>query len=145
EDQARAGAAMIEQAHARLPGVEVQHEPYRYYPQGDLAAHLVGYMTQMTADEAERLGAQGYDASELVGRTGLEAAWENYLRGKKGVERFAVDARGQRLDEETASALIAGERVIDPVPGANLVLTIDADLQRMAEKAVAHTAAAAVV
>ncbi len=145
EDQGRDRAALVEQARARLPGVEVHHEPYRYYPQGDLAAHLVGYMTQMTADEADRLGAQGYDPSELVGRYGLEAAWENYLRGKKGVERFAVDARGQRLDDSTASALIAGERVIDPVPGANLVLTIDADLQRMAEKAVAHTAAAAVV
>ena len=44
---------------ARLPGVEVHHEPYRYYPQGDLAAHLVGYMTQMTADEADKLGDAG--------------------------------------------------------------------------------------
>src|SRR5262249_7904256 len=145
EDQGRDRAALIEQSLARLPGVEVHHEPYRYYPQGDLAAHLIGYMTQMTPDEADRLTAQGYDPSELVGRYGLEAAWENYLRGKKGVERVAVDARGQRLDDSTASALIQGERVIDPVPGANLVLTIDAELQRMAEKAVAHTAAAAVV
>ncbi|MGE5184507.1 MAG: penicillin-binding transpeptidase domain-containing protein, partial [Acidobacteriota bacterium] len=85
------------------------------------------------------------DLRELVGRYGLEAAWENYLRGKRGVERFAVDARGQRLDDATTASLIQQERVIDPVPGANLVLTIDADLQRMAEKAVAHTAAAAVV
>jgi penicillin-binding protein 2 len=145
EDQGRDRAAQVEQAKARLPGVEVRHEPYRYYPLGDLAAHLVGYMTQMTADEADRLGAQGYDTSELVGRYGLEAAWENYLRGKKGVERFAVDARGQRLDDETTASLIQQDRVIDPVPGANLVLTIDADLQRMAEKAVAHTAAAAIV
>ena len=145
DDQGRDRAAQIEQAKAQLPGVEVRHEPYRYYPQGDLAAHLVGYMTQMTADEADKLGAQGYDASELVGRYGLEAAWENYLRGKKGVEHFAVDARGQRLDDETTASLIQQDRVIDPVPGANLVLTIDADLQKMAEKAVAHTAAAAIV
>ncbi|MEP6865218.1 MAG: penicillin-binding transpeptidase domain-containing protein, partial [Deltaproteobacteria bacterium] len=62
-----------------------------------------------------------------------------------GIERYAVDARGQRLDDKTAASLIQGERVIDPVPGANLVLTIDADLQRLAEKAVAHTTAAAVV
>lgn len=145
EDQGRDRAALLEQARARLPGVEVHHEPYRYYPQGDLAAHLVGYMTQMTADEADKLGAQGYDSSELVGRYGLESAWENYLRGKKGVERYAVDARGQRLDDKTAATLIEGERVIDPVPGANLVLTIDADLQKMAERAVAHAGAAAVV
>jgi penicillin-binding protein 2 len=145
EDQGRDRAALVEQAKARLAGIEVHHEPYRFYPQGDLAAHLVGYMTQMTEDEADKLGAQGYETSELVGRYGLESAWENYLRGKKGVERFAVDARGQRLDDKTAAGLIQGDRVIDPVPGANLVLTIDADLQRLAEKAVAHTAAAALV
>lgn len=145
EDQGRDRAALVEQARARLPGVEVHHEPYRYYPQGDLAAHLVGYMTQMTEGEADRLGQQGYETSELVGRYGLESAWENYLRGKKGVERYAVDARGNRLDDKTAAALIQGDRVIDPVPGANLILTIDGDLQKLAEKAVSHTAAAAIV
>ncbi|HEX4420759.1 MAG TPA: penicillin-binding protein 2 [Kofleriaceae bacterium] len=145
EDQGRDRAALVEQALARLPGVEIHHEPYRYYPQGDLAAHLIGYMTQMTAAEAERLGNQGYDPSELVGRYGLEDKWENYLRGKKGIERFAVDARGQRLDDATASALIQGERGVPAVPGANLVLTVDAELQRLAEKAVGHAAAASVV
>jgi penicillin-binding protein 2 len=145
EDQGRDRAALIEQAKAGLPGVEVHHEPYRYYPQGDLAAHLIGYMTQMTADEADRLTAQGYDPSDLIGRYGLESAWENYLRGKRGVEHYAVDARGQRLDDKTIASLIHGDRVIDPVPGANLVLTIDADLQKLAEKAVSRVAAAAIV
>ncbi len=145
EDQGRDRAAIVEQAGTQLPGIEVHHEPYRYYPQGGLAAHLVGYMTQMTATEADKLGNQGYETSELVGRYGLESAWENYLRGKKGIERFAVDARGQRLDEATAKGLIEGERMVPPVPGANLVLTIDADLQRIAEKAVANVGAAAVI
>lgn len=145
EDQGRDRAAIVSQALARLPGIEVQHEPYRHYPQGDLAAHLVGYMTQMTAAEADKLTNQGYDTSELVGRYGLEAAWENYLRGKKGIERYAVDARGQRLDEATAAGLIQGERVVGAVPGANLILTIDVELQRLAEKAVAHVPAAAVI
>ena len=145
EDQGRDRAALVEQALGRLPGVEVRHEPYRYYPQGELAAHLIGYMTQMTAAEADRLTNQGYDPSELVGRSGLEDKWENYLRGKKGIERFAVDARGQRLDEATASALIAGERGVPAVPGANLILTIDAELQRMAERAIGRIAAGAVI
>lgn len=145
EDQGRDRAALVEQSLSRLPGVEVHHEPYRYYPQGDLAAHLVGYMTQMTAAEADKLTTQGYDTSELVGRYGLEAAWENYLRGKKGIERYAVDARGQRLDDHTAATLIQGERVISAVPGANLVLTIDAELQKLAEKAVAQHPASAVI
>ncbi len=145
EDQGRDRASIVEQAGTQLPGVEVHHEPYRYYPQGALAAHLIGYMTQMTAAEADKLGNQGYDTSELVGRYGLESAWENYLRGKKGIERFAVDARGQRLDDATAKTLIEGERMVPPVPGANLVLTIDAELQKLAEKSVSHVAAAGVV
>lgn len=144
EDQGRDRAALVEQARTRLAGVEVHHEPYRFYPQGDLAAHVIGYMTQMTSAEYDRLAASGYDSSELIGRYGLEAAWENYLRGKKGIERFAVDARGRRLDEATAATLISGARIIDPVPGANLVLTIDAGLQRAAERSVAHLPAAAV-
>ncbi|CAN5918485.1 penicillin-binding protein 2 [soil metagenome] len=145
EDQGRDRAARVEQSCTNLPGIEVRHEPYRYYPQCDLAAHLIGYMTQMTSSEADRLTNQGYDPSELVGRYGLESAWENYLRGKKGIERYAVDARGQQLDEKTAQGLIPGERVVGAVPGANLVLTIDGDLQKLAEKAVSHVAAASVV
>jgi penicillin-binding protein 2 len=146
EDQGRDRAALVEQARARLPGVEVRHEPYRYYPLGDTSAHLLGYMTQMTAAEADRLIAQqNYDPSELVGRYGLEAAWENYLRGKKGITRYAVDARGQRLDDETAAQLIDGERTIDAVPGANVVLTIDAQLQQLAETAAKGMSAVAIV
>lgn len=145
EDQGRDRAALVEQSLKRLRGVEVRHEPYRFYPQGDLAAHLVGYMTQMTSAEVDKLSSQGYSPSELVGRYGLESAWENYLRGKKGVERYAVDAKGQRLDDKTANTLIEGERIVGAVPGANLVLTIDAELQRLAEKAVSQVAAAAVV
>jgi penicillin-binding protein 2 len=145
EDQVRERAALVAQSKTRLAGVEVHHEPYRFYPQGDLAAHLIGYMSQMTATEYDRLSSSGYDSSELIGRYGLESAWENYLRGKKGIERFAVDARGRRLDEATTATLITGPRIDDPVPGANLVLTIDAGLQRAAEKAVAHLPAAAVI
>jgi penicillin-binding protein 2 len=138
EDQGRDRAAVIEQALLQLPGVEVHHEPYRYYPQGDLAAHLVGYMAQMRAEEAEELiSKKNYDINDLVGRVGLEAAWEDYLRGKKGVERYAVDAHGQRLDDATAATLVAGDLVTSPVPGLNVVLTIDLDLQKIAEKQIA--------
>ena len=143
EDQGRDRASLVVQAD--LSGMSVNNEPYRYYPQGELAAHLVGYMTQMTEDEADKLSNQGYSTSELVGRYGLESAWENYLRGKKGIERYAVDARGQQLDDKTAAMLIQGERKINAVPGANLVLTIDVELQKLAERSVAHVPAAAVV
>jgi penicillin-binding protein 2 len=145
EDQGRDRAAKVEQARFRLPGVEVRYEPYRRYPEGDLAAHLIGYMSQMTEKEAERLAKEGYEDDELIGRTGLEAAWENYLRGKKGEELYAEDARGQRLDEKTEAGLIQGARRKEPVPGANVITTIDRDLQKIAERAVAHQPAAAAV
>jgi penicillin-binding protein 2 len=144
EDQSRERAALIKQAGFQLPGVEVHDEPYRYYPQGALAAHLIGYMNQMTNDEYADLAPQGYEPSELVGRYGLERAWENYLRGKKGIERFAVNARGQRIPAAEAAGLIEGPTVVEPVAGHNLVLTVDAELQRLAEKAVRRHAAAAV-
>jgi penicillin-binding protein 2 len=144
EDQGPDRARLIEQASYWLRGVEVHHEPYRHYPQGDLAAHVVGYMTQMNEAELDRLEPLGYEPSELVGRYGLEAEWENYLRGKKGVEQFAVDARGRRISDDQAAGLIQGERMIEPKAGDDVVLTIDAELQRIAERAVAPHAAAAV-
>ncbi len=144
EDISYERAARIDQERFRLPGLEVRNEPYRHYPHGDLAAHLVGYMTQMNAEEAQLLAPQGYGGDELVGRYGLETVFENYLRGKKGKERYAVDARGRRLDDATAAGLIAGDRVTEPVAGYSLVLTIDAELQRIAERAVAPYPASAV-
>jgi penicillin-binding protein 2 len=144
EDQGSERAQLVEQARYRLDGVEVEHEPYRHYPQGDLAAHVVGYMTQMTEKELDRLAPLGYEPHELVGRYGLEAEWENYLRGKKGIEQFAVDARGHRIADADAEDLIQGEKMIEPVAGDDVVLTIDAELQKIAERAVAPHAAAAV-
>jgi penicillin-binding protein 2 len=144
EDQGRDRAALVEQAGFQLPGVEVRHEPYRFYPQGKLAAHLIGYMNQMTTAEYGKYEAEGYDTSEMVGRYGLEKEWENYLRGKKGRERYAVDARGHRIDNGEAANLIEGDPVVEPVAGHNVVLTIDAELQRISEQAVKPHAAAAV-
>ncbi|WP_428265254.1 penicillin-binding protein 2 [Haliangium sp.] len=144
EDQSRERAALVKQAGFQLDGIEVHNEPYRTYPHGDLAAHLIGYMNQMNADEYATLGPEGYEPSELIGRYGLERAWENYLRGKKGIERFAVNARGQRITNQEAAELIEGPAVIEPVAGHNLVLTIDAELQRIAERAVRRHPAAAV-
>ena len=83
EDQGRDRAALVSQMLSRLPGVEVQHEPYRYYPQGDLAAHLIGYMTQMTADEADKLTAQGYDPSDLIGSPSTRAASASTRRPRR--------------------------------------------------------------
>ena len=144
--------ALIEQARAELPGVEVRDVPHRNYPHGTLAAHVLGYMNQIGEVELEEHAGEGYEAGDYLGRYGIEKQWESYLRGKKGVERFVVDARGQRRDDGAArnrarddpddldasddlDALIQGARFVPPAPGHNVVLTLDAELQRIAERA----------
>jgi len=107
EDQGRDRAALVEQAKSRLPGVEVHHEPYRYYPQGDLAAHLIGYMTQMTADEADKLTAQGYAPSDLIGRYGLESG----ERGDELEDGAGRVGRAQRLVDERLARVVHEQRV----------------------------------
>jgi penicillin-binding protein 2 len=145
EDIGHERAVIVVQAGTRLPGVEIREEQYRNYPQGDLAAHVIGYMNQMTTAELADAAANGYGSSELIGRWGVESKFENYLRGKKGTERYAVDARGQRIDDAMAAELIEGDRIVDPVPGFDVMLTIDSRLQKIAEKAVSPYMAAAVV
>lgn len=138
EDVDRDRLALIEQLRSELPGVDVEDVPHRYYPHGTLAAHVLGYMNQITEAELARWKGEGYEPGDSVGRYGVEKQWEHYLRGKKGSERYVVDAKGQRKGEREAEALIAGPRWVPPVPGHNVVLTLDAELQRIAERALRH-------
>ena len=144
DDQGGERAALVEQASFRLAGVAVRHEPRRRYPHGDLAAHIIGYMNKMTAREADEYRQLGYQEWELIGRDGLEREWENHLRGKKGVENYVVNARGQRIEGPDADGLIEGARMVPPVGGHDVVLTLDVELQKLAEQAVRRHPAAAV-
>ncbi len=144
EDQGRDRAALVAQYRQLFPAVEVHDEPYRHYPEGELAAHLLGYMNHLTAKELEELAPQGYEPSEFIGRYGLERKFEHYLRGKKGIERYVVNARGERIDERKGRGLIEGPEFVPPVAGHNIRLTIDLELQKLVEQEVAHHAAAAV-
>ncbi len=143
-DQERRRASLIEQEGYRFPGVTVDHVAHRYYPGEYLAAHLVGYMNRMTPDEVVEYSREGYNELDRIGRYGLERSWENYLRGKKGRERYVANARGQRIEDGKADQLISGPRFIEPIAGHNVVLTLDARLQALAERAVRPHAAAAV-
>ena len=116
-----------------FPGVAVEALPVRRYPAplGVNAAHLLGYLGRATGDEVES-GRVGAD--DLVGRAGLEQQYDAALRGTPGRTTVAVDARG----------LVTGvvERV-DPVPGRDLVTSIDASVQAATEKALAREMSAA--
>jgi len=152
EDVSRNDMAALESHRAQLPGIAVDAQPHRYYPFGKLAAHLLGYMNEIGADELARMRDQGYHLSDYVGRAGIERQWESYLKGKDGLERIFVDAKGYTKsdvdEEEIASfaALYGGPRRVEPEPGDNVVLTIDVDLQKAVERALSkHRSAAAAV
>ncbi len=134
------------ETHARdLPAVDVISVPVRSYEFGRLASHAVGYLNEISAEELEAYREQGYRAGDRIGRSGVERAWEAFLRGRRGYRRVYVDARGRRSrikpPTESAEAMRA-----DPVPGRDLTLTLDMDLMRILERAFrGHPSGAAVV
>lgn len=108
-----------------LPGVDYKVKPLRKYPLGQLASTVIGSLRKIPASKKEEYEEKHYDVNtDLIGRDGIEAYAEADLRGEKGGRTVRVDAYG-RIAEEL------GKR--DPVPGNNVVLTIDADLQKFAE------------
>jgi penicillin-binding protein 2 len=151
EDITRDQLALLESEKNDLPGVAVQAVAHRNYPHGALAAHLLGYMNQITpeelAEKRQRSDTLNYHLGDYVGRAGLERQWESFLRGKDGVERIVVDAKGQRKDAAELEALLGGPQRSEPEPGDDLVTSIDLDLQKVVEGALAkhHSGAAAVV
>jgi penicillin-binding protein 2 len=145
-DQGRRRARLVARARLELGGaVEVHSDPYRDYPRGELASHLIGYMSEPSPRERAERARQGQDASELVGRYGLEEVFERSLRGKQGVERFIAGGEGARVAAAKAEALIEEPLIEPPAAGHDVVLTLDLELQRIAERAVRSYAAAAVV
>ena len=114
----------LEERRVAIPGLLIQAEPKRYYPDTGVVAHLVGYVGEVTeAERATRRFAM-VRLGGLVGKDGLEREYDDTLRGSEGVRFVEVRARGQMVREAEAAANLA------PVPGTDLHTTIDLDLQR---------------
>jgi penicillin-binding protein 2 len=126
DDITTAQYTLIVERKNELPGVEVQAQAVRVYPNKDLAAHLLGYVNEISADELQKLKPNGYVGGELIGRTGLESFYENQLRGKPGVKQVVINNSSQPLGES---------QPVNPEPGNSLVLTIDLNLQKVAQRA----------
>jgi penicillin-binding protein 2 len=109
----------------RFTGVEVVEQSVRSYPQGPLAAHLVGWVGQIRADQIDLARFSEYGPSDLVGQTGLEATYERWLRGTPGEERFLVNSDGEVLREFDPKP---------PEPGHDLRLSLDLDIQEIVEE-----------
>jgi penicillin-binding protein 2 len=122
-----ATAFLVAEDAANLQGVQLELEPIRDYPSGELTSQIVGYMGQIPEEQLQEYQDKGYQQNEQVGLTGLEIAFEDELRGKPGRQTIEVDVHGRRV--RTVGEPDAAQ------PGHNLVLSLDLNLQRTATEA----------
>ncbi|MBN1315168.1 MAG: hypothetical protein JXA42_06865, partial [Anaerolineales bacterium] len=123
-------AQRIEELRPWLPGVEIEVVPVREYPTGNLTSHLIGYMGPLPNDDYLE---HGYEKDDRVGYSGVEAAMEAELSGVKGERTIEVDVAGKQIR-------VVGQAT-DPVPGLNIHLNIDTELQAAATRALTTTLA----
>jgi len=124
EDVGREAMEKVQENSVDLPGILVEVKPFRDYPHGELAAHLTGYLGEVTEEELGKSSFEGYRSGEMVGKTALERLFEDRLRGTAGQKRIEVNVRGRELRQVTTRS---------PLPGQSLYLTIDTNLQKAAE------------
>ncbi len=120
-----------------LPGVSWRSKPLRSYVQTGSMSHIIGYVGDITREDLKVLYNKGYTNNSIIGKTGIEKQYDELLQGIPGSESRIVDAKERLI---TDNALVT-----EPVMGKNLVLTIDTDIQILAEKALGNRIGAAVV
>ncbi|MFF2154495.1 penicillin-binding transpeptidase domain-containing protein [Paenibacillus chitinolyticus] len=110
------------EAYTKLPGVTFSSKEIRTYPFDEAAAHLTGYIGQISAEELKKLQSEGYRTGDMIGKAGLEQIYEKRLKGQPGSKIFITGADG--TEKETLA-----EKVM--VPGQTVTLSIDANLQKL--------------
>ena len=119
----------IREHQSEFPGVEGVQLTQRSYPNGSLAAHVLGYVGEINDEELEPRKAKGYKAGDTIGKSGLELTYEEELRGEPEIEKLEVDAEGRVLRSLGRQPAVRGNDV---------KLTIDLDIQRLAEESLAQ-------
>ena len=119
--------AMISERSHELNGINVEIEPLRYYPQYESASHIIGYLGKIAQDYElqEYVVEKGYSTDDIIGKTGLEEKFEDYLRGEKGRKTVEVNNVGRTIRSVSSEA---------PVPGDEIYVTVDLQLQKKAEE-----------
>ncbi|MGQ0804123.1 MAG: penicillin-binding protein 2 [Actinomycetota bacterium] len=112
-----------------FPGVEAERITLREYPNGRLASHVLGYTGEINADELKALQGEGYRQGDKIGKAGVEQMFESELRGQPHVQKLEVDSRGRVVS-------VLEDR--EAVSGKDVQLTIDIDIQRIAEESLAQ-------
>lgn len=127
ENATTADIQWVESHELEFPELRVEAAPQRRYPENGVLAHVLGYVGEISPRQLEQPEyiARGLKQGDLIGQEGIEAVYDEYLRGRDGFRRVVVDSRGniQNVIEE-----------VEPQPGQDLVITIDLDLQLAAEE-----------
>ena len=126
-DIPREAVAEFSENGDKFPGINIVVQPQREYSKGSLASHILGYASQISSDEyASRKDT--YDQNDIIGKTGIEYVFEEYLRGKNGTKQIDMAVDGTITAEYISEEAVAG---------ADVVLTIDSNLQKITEDALA--------
>jgi penicillin-binding protein 2 len=124
----------IEEQRLELPGVDIDIESQRDYPNGIMLANVMGYVREINEEQLKENRDKGYRLGDPFGQTGLEYTYESFLRGEDG---------GRQVEVDSMARPVRDLGVKDPVPGNNLILTIDSRVQAAAEAALAKASQAA--
>lgn len=115
-----------------FPGVDVEKLPVRKYPQGDLLAHVLGYVNEIRSEQLKmpqfKKAKPAYQAGDIVGQAGIELTYDNYLRGRPEIKKVVVNSGGD---------VVAANKIAEGRTGKDLILSIDATIQKATEKALA--------
>jgi penicillin-binding protein 2 len=126
ENASRAQVIAVRARKWELPGIITQEVPSRRYPTSDMAAHLFGYVSEVTEAQLQRADFEGVESGAIVGQAGVELAYNRLLMGTEGNKMVVVNSVGREIQELETH---------DPTEGRRLQLTIDADVQRAIENA----------
>jgi penicillin-binding protein 2 len=129
----------IEEASDDYPGIVLQLSQSREYPPGGSGAHLLGYLSGVTEAELDRLRGKGFHLGSLVGRKGIEKTYDDFLRGKDGTRYLEVSAEGKIIGP------LKERDAIEAIPGFDVKLTLDYDLQFFGESLFGDTLTGAAV
>jgi len=120
----------VETRTLEFPELRIELQPQRFYPHGEMLAHVLGYVGEVSPAQLEKPEYSHLKPGDIIGKGGLEQYYDKYLRGEPGYRKVIVDSRG-RVQSEIES--------VPPQPGQDLYTTIDLDLQRAAEEQLANS------
>ena len=125
EDIPREAVAEFSESSDKFPGINIVTEPVREYTSGTLASHILGYASKISSEEYEKK-KDTYEQNDIIGKSGIEYVFEDYLKGKNGTKQIDMAVDGTITSEYTSKEAVAGDDV---------VLTIDSNLQKITEQA----------